>query len=90
MFNVFSCEQLQFYNQLGYEPPASHTAASALDRSTTAVPPLFKFLWNVPVSSDEMKREREEKKRYLLRKLSFRPTVDDLKNRKVSIYFPFS
>ena len=34
-------------------------------------------------STDEMKREREEKKRYLLRKLSFRPTVEELKNRKV-------
>ena len=31
-----------------------------------------------------MKNDREEKKRYLLRKLSFRPTVDELKNRKVS------
>ena len=30
-----------------------------------------------------MKREREEKKRYLLRKLSFRPTIEELKNRKV-------
>ena len=36
-------------------------------------------------SSDDMKREREEKKRYLLRKLSFRPTVNELKDRKVSI-----
>ena len=34
-------------------------------------------------SSDDLKREREEKKRYLLRKLSFRPSVDELKNRKV-------
>ena len=39
------------------------------------------------VSSDEMKREREEKKRFLLRKLSFRPSVDELKNRKVNISF---
>ena len=31
-----------------------------------------------------MKNDREEKKRYLLRKLSFRPTVEELKNRKVS------
>ena len=38
-------------------------------------------------SSDDMKREREEKKRYLLRKLSFRPSVDELKNRKVSFFF---
>ena len=33
-----------------------------------------------------MKNDREEKKRYLLRKLSFRPTVDELKNRKVSTH----
>ena len=32
---------------------------------------------------EDLKREREEKKRYLLRKLSFRPTIDELKNRKV-------
>ena len=37
-------------------------------------------------SSDDMKREREEKKRYLLRKLSFRPTVNELKDRKVSVF----
>ena len=41
---------------------------------------LFDFTEN---SSDEMKRDREEKKRYLLRKLSFRPTVEELKSRKV-------
>jgi hypothetical protein len=41
------------------------------------------------VSSDEMKREREEKKRFLLRKLSFRPSVDELKNRKVNISLMF-
>ena len=34
---------------------------------------------------DEQARlDREEKKRYLLRKLRFRPSVDELKNRKVS------
>ena len=32
-----------------------------------------------------MRHDREEKKMYLLRKLSFRPTVDELKNRKVCI-----
>ena len=42
----------------------------------------FLFLEN---SIEDLKREREEKKRYLLRKLSFRPTVDELKTRKVSI-----
>lgn len=36
------------------------------------------------LDNDAMKNDREEKKRYLLRKLSFRPTVDELKNRKVS------
>ena len=36
---------------------------------------------------DEQARlDREEKKRYLLRKLSFRPSVDELKNRKVSYH----
>ena len=31
----------------------------------------------------EEKKQREEKKRYLLRKLSFRPTVDELKEKKI-------
>jgi hypothetical protein len=45
---------------------------------------LLHFLFKISeVSSEEIKRERDEKKRYLLRKLSFRPTVDDLKSRKV-------
>ena len=35
-------------------------------------------------SLEDMKREREEKKRYLLRKLSFRPTIEELKCRKVT------
>ncbi len=35
-----------------------------------------------------MRREREEKKRYLLRKLSFRPSVEELKNRKVGLLTP--
>ena len=33
---------------------------------------------------DQARIERDEKKRYLLRKLSFRPSVDELKTRKVS------
>ena len=37
-------------------------------------------------SLEDMKREREEKKRYLLRKLSFRPTVEELKCRKVNTF----
>ena len=36
------------------------------------------------LDNDSIRNDREEKKRYLLRKLSFRPTVDELKNRKVS------
>ena len=36
------------------------------------------------LDNDAMKNDREEKKRYLLRKLSFRPTVEELKSRKVS------
>ena len=35
-------------------------------------------------TADELRLQREEKKRYLLRKLSFRPSVDELKNRKVN------
>ena len=35
-------------------------------------------------TSEELRRDREEKKRYLLRKLSFRPSVEELKNRKVN------
>ena len=38
------------------------------------------------LDNESMRNDREEKKRYLLRKLSFRPTVEELKNRKVSIY----
>ena len=49
----------------------------------------FFILIFAEVSTDEMKREREEKKRYLLRKLSFRPSVDELKSRKVSQHFCF-
>ena len=36
------------------------------------------------LDNDSIRNDREEKKRYLLRKLSFRPTVDELRNRKVS------
>ena len=32
----------------------------------------------------EGEKDKEEKKRYLLRKLSFRPSVDELKSRKVN------
>ncbi len=35
------------------------------------------------MTDKQIQEEREEKKRYLLRKLSFRPSVDELKNRKV-------
>lgn len=34
-------------------------------------------------SPAEEKKQKEEKKRYLLRKLSFRPTVEELKEKKV-------
>ena len=42
-------------------------------------------LFSLCLESDEQQRqqEKEEKKRYLLRKLSFRPSVDELKTRKV-------
>ena len=38
-------------------------------------------------SDQQIREEKEEKKRYLLRKLSFRPSVDELKNRKVKTTF---
>lgn len=31
----------------------------------------------------DLKKEKEEKKRFLLRKLSFRPTVEELKEKKI-------
>lgn len=34
-------------------------------------------------SPAEEKKQKEEKKRYLLRKLSFRPTVEELKEKKI-------
>ena len=48
---------------------------------------LFLLLYLFPIletNDENLKADREEKKRYLLRKLSFRPTVDELKTRKVS------
>ena len=39
----------------------------------------------VGTSPAEEKKEREEKKMTLFRKLSFRPTVDELKARKVCL-----
>lgn len=40
--------------------------------------------WTVTGQSPaEEKKQKEEKKRYLLRKLSFRPTVDELKEKKI-------
>lgn len=42
-------------------------------------------------SPAEEKKQKEEKKRYLLRKLSFRPTVEELKEKKVRVnYYLFS
>jgi phosphatase and actin regulator 4 len=37
-------------------------------------------------SAAEEKKMKEEKKRMLLRKLSFRPTVEELKEKKVRVY----
>lgn len=37
-------------------------------------------------SAAEEKKMKEEKKRMLLRKLSFRPTVEELKEKKVCMY----
>lgn len=41
------------------------------------------FATQIGQSPAEEKKQKEEKKRYLLRKLSFRPTVDELKEKKI-------
>ena len=41
------------------------------------------YILLVGQSPAEEKKQKEEKKRYLLRKLSFRPTVDELKEKKI-------
>lgn len=41
------------------------------------------FLYFLEQTAEEAKILREEKKRMLLRKLSFRPTIDELKEKKV-------
>lgn len=41
------------------------------------------FFLQLAQSPAEEKKQKEEKKRYLLRKLSFRPTVDELKEKKI-------
>lgn len=41
------------------------------------------MLYFLVQSPAEEKKQKEEKKRYLLRKLSFRPTVDELKEKKI-------
>ena len=45
---------------------------------------IFSFFFFLELDNESM--SKEEKKRYLLRKLSFRPTVDELKNRKVCLF----
>ncbi|KAJ8316561.1 hypothetical protein KUTeg_005883 [Tegillarca granosa] len=42
------------------------------------------LIYHLTVQSDsESQREKEEKKRYLIRKLSFRPSIEELKERKI-------
>ena len=41
--------------------------------------------WISEQTAAEEKKLKEEKKRMLLRKLSFRPTVDELKEKKVIV-----
>lgn len=43
---------------------------------------IFLFIFSVQ-TPEEQKKSKEEKKSYLLRKLSFRPTVDELKEKKI-------
>lgn len=50
----------------------------------------IKYLFESIISEQtaaEEKKIKEEKKRMLLRKLSFRPTVDELKEKKVSLKY---
>jgi hypothetical protein len=47
---------------------------------------VFPFKKKIGTSPAEEKKEREEKKMTLFRKLSFRPTVEELKARKVKLY----
>jgi phosphatase and actin regulator 3 len=44
---------------------------------------IFKLYLLTEQTPEEAKKLREEKKRMLLRKLSFRPTIDELKEKKV-------
>ena len=44
---------------------------------------IIHFILLVGQSPAEEKKQKEEKKRYLLRKLSFRPTVDELNEKKI-------
>jgi len=41
------------------------------------------YISSLDGSDNEKKLDKEEKKKYLIRKLSFRPSIDDLKIRKV-------
>lgn len=43
---------------------------------------IYFFIYTATTPAEE-KKQKEEKKRYLLRKLSFRPTVDELKEKKI-------
>jgi hypothetical protein len=47
---------------------------------------LIMILFLAEQSAAEEKKMKEEKKRMLLRKLSFRPTVEELKEKKVWSY----
>ena len=49
---------------------------------STVLTVFFSFQF-VEQSPAEEKKQKEEKKRFLLRKLSFRPTVEELKEKKI-------
>jgi phosphatase and actin regulator 3 len=43
---------------------------------------MYRFVYSEQSPAEE-KKQKEEKKRFLLRKLSFRPTVEELKEKKI-------
>lgn len=43
----------------------------------------YDLIFKLVQTAEEQKKSKEEKKSYLLRKLSFRPTVEELKEKKI-------
>lgn len=52
--------------------------------NSTVIVSVFNIVFHYPAQTPaEEKKQKEEKKSYLLRKLSFRPTVEELKEKKI-------